>query len=461
MLTIVPSIAPGAYPSGTSVSFSVVSQPVSPTTMYISINDAIPTKYTGEPIEITSDMSVAITAISNDLNDSARFFDGVYTLDDADSDEDGILDTVEGNADSDSDGVPDRYELDSDNDGIPDAIEGTIDTDGDGIPDFQDTDSDNDGIPDAAEIVDLNNNNIPDYKEPIITTDFSVTVKIAQDDSKGLVPGVIYELELICHSGTGTVTLGVNPSIVLGLQDTNWEFRPIPLVAGNIFKIPFMIDTSVDVPSHNCISYTIDDTTTKLEFDIVKSNTYYPLFGNKISWTSNPDAFKYRIYKKDLGDPDYTMLVTLPVQEKQRLTTFYLDRTEHTERRYSVCYLDKDMYESRRSLPKHAPSTEILKCLVQGVITRVNLTGIEGLAIMFSTAKTPEHIGEVILVNDSTLVHTDSRGYFEVVLPQGAVVHMSCKAAGIDTDLVIPMQSSIDYAELLSMPQNKYSRSNI
>ncbi len=111
--------------------------------------------------------------------------DGVSDEDDLDDDNDGILDTVEGDGsvDTDGDGVPDSLDLDSDNDGIPDVIEGNSgcadvsiadsvcdgpdmdgdgvaddatnptppDTDGDGVDDFRDLDSDNDGISDVIE----------------------------------------------------------------------------------------------------------------------------------------------------------------------------------------------------------------------------------------------------------------------------------------------------------------------
>jgi hypothetical protein len=57
------------------------------------------------------------------------------------------------NSDTDGDGVEDFYDLDDDNDGILDTDEGddSIDTDGDGIPDYLDTDSDGDGCSDAKE----------------------------------------------------------------------------------------------------------------------------------------------------------------------------------------------------------------------------------------------------------------------------------------------------------------------
>jgi hypothetical protein len=81
---------------------------------------------------------------------------------DADDDHDGISNGDEGclfNRDSDNDTFPDYLELDSDNDGILDSVEAgdpsvatpPRDTDGDGLPDFRDPDSDNDGVPDGDE----------------------------------------------------------------------------------------------------------------------------------------------------------------------------------------------------------------------------------------------------------------------------------------------------------------------
>lgn len=50
--------------------------------------------------------------------------DGINNLDDLDDDNDGILDTVEGDLDSDGDGIINRLDTDSDNDGCADAVEG-------------------------------------------------------------------------------------------------------------------------------------------------------------------------------------------------------------------------------------------------------------------------------------------------------------------------------------------------
>ena len=119
---------------------------------------------------------------------TARDFDRDGVLDglDLDDDNDGILDTVEGDGliDSDEDGVPDSFDRDSDNDGLADLIEvsadfpdsdnnrvidnftdangdgvhdgvslaqDALDTDSDGEPDFRDLDSDGDGISDLQE----------------------------------------------------------------------------------------------------------------------------------------------------------------------------------------------------------------------------------------------------------------------------------------------------------------------
>ena len=76
-----------------------------------------------------------------------------------DTNNNGVVDHLEASydgachGDTDGDGVDDAADLDDDNDGILDTDEGddTVDTDGDGIPDNKDTDSDGDGCSDAKE----------------------------------------------------------------------------------------------------------------------------------------------------------------------------------------------------------------------------------------------------------------------------------------------------------------------
>lgn len=120
--------------------------------------------------------------------------DGIPDYVDRDSDNDNILDSIEGH-DNDHDGIADVTLIgsDKDNDGLDDGYEGdrTIDldvndqmddprndlpdTDGDGIPDYRDTDDDGDGIASKDEDAnndgvymndDSNDNGIPDYLEP-------------------------------------------------------------------------------------------------------------------------------------------------------------------------------------------------------------------------------------------------------------------------------------------------------
>ena len=103
-------------------------------------------------------------ALTTDNLETALFQDNVNfneldvnndfgAVDGPDCDGDGIPDFAEGGVgiDTDNDGVDNMCDLDSDNDGILDQIEGLGDTDADGIADYLDLDSDNDGIPDAIE----------------------------------------------------------------------------------------------------------------------------------------------------------------------------------------------------------------------------------------------------------------------------------------------------------------------
>ncbi|KPM30268.1 Thrombospondin type 3 repeat-containing protein [Croceitalea dokdonensis DOKDO 023] len=135
-----------------------------------------------------------VTIIDNEFDTDG---DGIPDVTDIDDDNDGILDTAEGDrtVDTDGDGFPDSIDIDSDNDGIPDNVEGQptdgyvpptgndsdndglddayegsgdqgvdpVDTDGDGTADFNDLDSDNDTVPDNNEGNDFNFDGIPDW----------------------------------------------------------------------------------------------------------------------------------------------------------------------------------------------------------------------------------------------------------------------------------------------------------
>ncbi len=149
--------------------------------------------------------------------------DGIHNDDDLDDDNDGLLDSVEGNGDDDGDTTINQYDLDSDNDGITDIAEaaqlldtvlaldldndgrldspvgsngyadvlestpdsGTsifnvADSDNDGVPDFKDLDSDNDGIYDA-------------FESGRVSTDMNGRL-VSGSDNTGLVTGAGNEL---------------------------------------------------------------------------------------------------------------------------------------------------------------------------------------------------------------------------------------------------------------------------
>jgi len=97
-----------------------------------------------------------------------------------DANRNGLFDVFESRLnpiDTDNDGVPDYLDLDSDNDGILDSVETIIDTDADGKQNYRDLDSDNDLCYDVIEagFTDANGNHI-------LGTTFPPIV-----DSKGLV----------------------------------------------------------------------------------------------------------------------------------------------------------------------------------------------------------------------------------------------------------------------------------
>lgn len=153
---------------------------------------------------LLSDISTDVVGISGNGTGVVGIIDNEFDTDgdsqpdltDIDDDNDGILDTLEGDGsvDSDGDGIPDSLDIDDDNDGIPtnveaqtttgyippsgndsdndgldDAYEGNgddgltpVDNDADGVPDFLDLDSDNDSVPDNNEGNDFNFDGIPD-----------------------------------------------------------------------------------------------------------------------------------------------------------------------------------------------------------------------------------------------------------------------------------------------------------
>jgi hypothetical protein len=139
--------------------------------------------------------------------------DGTPDYRDSDSDDDGILDSVEGQAavgtgepaDSDSDGTYDFRDLDSDGNGIPDQDEIDDDIDADGDPAYRDGDDDGDFINDGIELagtpasppdadgdgaadfqdIDSDGDTISDLNESVGDTDADGRADRFDDDSDG------------------------------------------------------------------------------------------------------------------------------------------------------------------------------------------------------------------------------------------------------------------------------------
>ena len=141
-------------------------------------------------------------AYSNPGTDNILFYitddsDGDEKADggaDKDDDNDGILDSIEGNADPDGDGIPNRLDRDSDNDGCPDTIENNFsDPDGDGVVGRSPVQTDDDGkvtidanntsfshgiVIYLSSQVDSDSNSTEDYLEvPTITITSDVSAK--------------------------------------------------------------------------------------------------------------------------------------------------------------------------------------------------------------------------------------------------------------------------------------------
>ncbi len=109
--------------------------------------------------EYDPDQGTPIEVVNTDLT-------GLPDYRDTDSDDDTILDSVEGTVDSDGDTIPNYRDTDSDGDTILDSVELLVDFDGDTIPNYLDLDSDNDTIADKVELAgDSDGDGHPDYND--------------------------------------------------------------------------------------------------------------------------------------------------------------------------------------------------------------------------------------------------------------------------------------------------------
>ena len=178
-------------PDGDVLSFSVVNNPANGT---LVLNPDGTYTYTPESgfAGTTSFTYEVCDGATPPLCDQAVV---TITINSKDSDNDGVLDSVEDidgdgdltNDDTDGDGTPDYLDTDDDGDGVPtkdedvdqDGDPTNDDTDGDGIPNYLDTDDDGDGVSNKDE--DLNGDGDPTNDD----TDGDGTPNYLDDDDDG------------------------------------------------------------------------------------------------------------------------------------------------------------------------------------------------------------------------------------------------------------------------------------
>ena len=205
--------------------------------------------------------------------------DGVADNIDIDDDNDGIIDTVEGDRtiDSDGDGVPDSLDPDSDNDGIIDIIEAQeenkyvapsgfdengnglddiyepgsqvglnpTDTDEDGTPDYIDSDSDNDGVPDNIEGYDIGAKGIAE-----LTPEFSDIDGDGLDDAYDNFFGNYNPDDLDNPFGTNPHLQDFDNDGIRDWRDTDDDNDLIPTVYEDLNNNNIYYDDDIDGDGH-------------------------------------------------------------------------------------------------------------------------------------------------------------------------------------------------------------------
>ncbi|WP_343328723.1 T9SS type A sorting domain-containing protein [Polaribacter staleyi] len=104
-----------------TITIKAIVNPMTGTTTSSSLTNTV----TNTQDQVDSNITTDTPSVSfNTLRDYDG--DGVADIYDIDDDNDGVLDTVEGDVDTDNDGIPNRLDLDSDGDDCPDTIEARV-----------------------------------------------------------------------------------------------------------------------------------------------------------------------------------------------------------------------------------------------------------------------------------------------------------------------------------------------
>ena len=79
---------------------------------------------------------------------------------------------------------------------------------------------------------------------------------------------------------------------------------------------------------------------------------------------------------------------------------------------------------------------------------------VEGVPVLIKIKEAPGVFGNTFVSKNSLPVYTDSRGHFEIAVPQRTIIVLSIDSVGIKKSLVIPCSTHADIKDLLSMTQN-------
>lgn len=392
--------------------------------------------YDGSPIVIsadTSDKTIVLKAVAYTDEFISNRIEETYIIvsSSADSDSDGILNSVEGiTDDTDSDGIPNYLDTDSDADGLSDALEGTADYDGDTIPNYID----------------------PDQVDTFIYEFHGYPIT-------EMVENVPYTFELKVLNGSADMTIVEPDDYLLGIESTD---EPVRLVVGDVRTFTVMptscrsgdeITLSFffkEIPSGTVYEHTVT-------INIVQENDDYPFKGIQITWKKNVLARSYNIYRKRASDLEMSLLTSLPHDPTPYVQyQWYIDRDGLCTDRYSIAAVDDDLIEGNPTLPRHAPDINTDMCLVQGNIADLEMSPMESVCITCKVKAVPSLFGNTMVSKGSMMIYTDSRGYYEFKVPQGSLIVLSVDSTGFKRELLIPRLSSVNITELLNMPQNSF-----
>ncbi len=261
--------------------------------------------------------------------------DGKPNKEDWDDDNDGILDTDEGNLDTDGDGILNRFDLDSDGDGCFDALEGdenvtedkldsdgriTGNTDGKGIPNEV-----NDGGIDLGQGVGISQDATSNLCYVKAKDDFNQTPKdtpvkgnfLTNDNGTGI---KITEVNGVSIPASGDKSIPLSNGTLVVSADGSYTFKPEINYVGKIPTITYKMEGASGAETSANLDITVID-----ERSTNGNNT--PLANDDIIQTEANTPINFNIMNNDF-DSDYNVelsvtnitLVTTPGGASETIT---------------------------------------------------------------------------------------------------------------------------------------------